>query len=233
MWNQLKALFAKESLCEEAYEESLDVLRECLGMFNDSVASLWAEQSLSTDIYSRDRKINKFERAVRRKIVSHLAVSTNPNVPMSLVLTSVVIDIERIGDYTKNIMELAMHHPSNFEGGEIAEEIKSAENTVRSMFIDLIPALESADLDKARQVIANHLEMADRVEKNVEALVTGKVLNENSGEAVTAALHLRYLKRIGAHLKNVATSIVNPYYRIGYREKQAPGGEPGPEPGPA
>ncbi len=229
MWNQLKALFAKESLCEEAYQESLDVLRECLGMFDDAVASLREEEPQVTDIYSRDKKINKFERAVRRKIASHLAVSTNPDVAMSLVLTSVVIDIERIGDYTKNIMELAVNHPSKFVGGELAEEIKGAEHSVRHMFIDLLPALEDADLDKARKVIADHQETANDIEKYIEAIVSGKSLHGNSGEAATAALHLRYLKRIGAHLKNVATSIVNPYYRIGYREKQGPGEEPAPE----
>ena len=49
--------------------------------------------------------------------------------------------------------------------------------------------------------------------------VTGRVLGSESGAAVTAALYLRFLKRVSAHLKNVATSVVNPYYRIGFREK--------------
>ena len=43
------------------------------------------------------------------------------------------------------------------------------------------------------------------------------------------ALYLRYLKRVSAHIKNVATSVVNPYHRIGYREKgvkRAKGGKP-------
>jgi len=34
---------------------------------------------------------------------------------------------------------------------------------------------------------------------------------------------LRYLKRVSAHLKNVATSVVNPYHRIGYKEKKKKG----------
>lgn len=229
MWNQLKALFAKESLCDEAYRESLEVLRECLGMYDDAVASLRKDEPLAADIYTRDRRINKFERAVRRNIVSHLAVSTRPDVALSLVLTSVVIDIERIGDYTKNIVELAFTHPGRFDGGELAEEIESVVATVRGMFVDLIPALEKTDLEKARRVIAVHQEISDRAEGHIESLAAGRLMAGNSGEAVTAALFLRYLKRIGAHLKNVATSIVNPYYRIGYREKQPPGEEAGSE----
>jgi phosphate uptake regulator len=135
------------------------------------------------------------------------------------------MDIERIGDYTKNIVELAAIHPGRFDGGELAEEIESMVATVRGMFVDLIPALEKTDLEKARRVIAEHQEMVHRVEGHIESLAAGRVMTGNSGEAVTAALFLRYLKRIGAHLKNVATSIVNPYYRIGYREKKPPEGE--------
>ncbi len=30
---------------------------------------------------------------------------------------------------------------------------------------------------------------------------------------------IRYLKRICGHLRNIATSIVNPFHRIGFREK--------------
>ena len=68
--------------------------------------------------------------------------------------------------------------------------------------------------------------VADQVEDLVQDLIAGKVMSDDSGEAVTAVLYLRYLKRISAHLKNVATSVVNPYYRIGFREKAKSGKEP-------
>jgi phosphate transport system protein len=219
MWKQLLGLLRKESLCEEAYKESLVMLRESEKMFNDSVASLWKEGVNDIDIYTRDRQINKFERRVRRNIVTHLAVSTNPDVTGALVLTAIVIDIERIGDYTKNIVELAGAHPSVFDGGELEDEIRDIEKTVKRIFRDLGPALESSDVERARQIIGDHQIIAARIEDHVHELIRGRVLSENSGEAVTAALYLRFLKRVSAHLKNVATSIVNPYYRIGFREK--------------
>ena len=219
MWKQLLGLLKKESLCEEAYKESLAMLRESEKMFNDSVASLWKEGVNDVDIYARDRRINKFERKVRRLIVTHLAVSANPDVTGALVLTAIVIDIERIGDYTKNIVELAGAHPSTFDGGELEDEIRDIETTVKRLFRDLGPALEESDVEKARQIIGDHQILAAQVEDHVHDLIRGKVLSENSGEAVTAAIYLRYLKRVSAHLKNVATSVVNPYYRIGFREK--------------
>ena len=33
------------------------------------------------------------------------------------------------------------------------------------------------------------------------------------------ALYARYLKRVGGHSHNIVTSVVNPFPRIGYREK--------------
>ncbi len=37
-------------------------------------------------------------------------------------------------------------------------------------------------------------------------------------EAVSTALYVRFLKRISAHLMNIASSIVNPFDRIGFRD---------------
>jgi phosphate uptake regulator len=219
MLRKFMALWKKESLCDDSFRACLTMLRESQGMFRDAVASLRRTGSLDIDIYARDRALNRFERQVRRNLVTHLAVASNPDINMTLVLTAIVIDIERIGDYTKNIVELAAAHPGVFQGGEIQGEIEAIEEAVLQMFDALPVALEVPDRDKARQILGDHQLVADRVEECIQDLIAGKVLGNDSGAAVTAALYLRFLKRVSAHLKNVASSVVNPYYRIGYREK--------------
>ena len=226
VWKKLLGLFEKDSLCEEAYRECLIMLENSKSMFDDAVASLWKEGTPEGDIYKRDRRINRFERKVRRDIVTHLAVNSNPDITGALVLTAIVIDLERLGDYAKNIVELASAHPDVFRGGDLEEEIKEIEGTVARLFDDLSAALAHSDVDKARQIIGDHQMVSDQVEELVQDLIAGKTMSDDSGEAVTAALYLRYLKRISAHLKNVATSVVNPYYRIGFREKTKSGDEP-------
>lgn len=220
MLKKLLNLWKRESLCEDAFQACLMMLRESMGMFGDAVASLRQEQPLKADIYARDRSLNKFERHVRRDIVTHLAVSTNPDINTALVLTAIVIDIERIGDYTKNIVELAVAHPGIFRGGEIAGDIETIELTVKRMFEALPGTLARSDSDTARQILGDHHIVAERADECIGDLIAGKVLGGETGAAVTAALYLRYLKRVSAHLKNVASSVVNPYYRIGYREKR-------------
>ena len=222
MWKDILALFRGGGLCEEAFDEALLMLETSRGMYRDSIRALHDKGALVTDIYQRDRIINKYERSVRRKIATHMSVSPKPDINMGLVLTAITIDIERIGDYTKNILELATGLDAPFDGLELDADVRSIEAMVEGMFDDVIPALQVSDDARARRIIEVHTKVAELVERDILRLRNSEVLAGRSGHAVTVALHLRFLKRVSAHLKNVATSVVNPYYRIGFREKEGP-----------
>ena len=234
MWKEIVTLFRSGGPLQEAYDEAILMLRTSHDMFDHAIKQLHAEGALETDIYKRDQQLNKYERRVRRKIVTHMSVSAKPDINLGLVLTAIVIDIERIGDYTKNIVELAGAVPGPFDGLELHGEVAEIEETMGRMFDDIVPALEGPDEAKARGIIGSHTIISAKVDEQVPALCSGEALSGRSGHAVTVALYLRYLKRVSAHLKNVATSVVNPYHRIGYREKgskaraaqAAPGSKP-------
>ncbi len=173
MWKQIFQLFKKESLCDEAFNEAIIMLRTSQTMFSAAVGSLRRKGPLEFDIYERDRQINKYERDVRRKIVTHLAISQNPDANHALVLTAIVIDIERIGDFTKNIVELAKDLPEVFNAGEIDEDVTTIENTVTSMFDTIIPALITSDADGARKIFSDHESVVKLVEANIRILTSG------------------------------------------------------------
>lgn len=219
MWKDILSLFRGGGLCEEAFEEALLMLKESHGMYRDALAALHKEGRMAADIYERDRQINKYERSVRRKIVTHMSVSAKPDINMGLVLTAIVVDIERIGDYTKNIVELAMGLDEPFDGLELDDDVQAIQKVVDGMFERVLPALEESDEERARDVMEAHSRVAEMVERDIALLRKGEALEGRAGHAVTTALYLRFLKRVSAHLKNVATSVVNPYYRIGFREK--------------
>lgn len=220
MWKDIMSLFKGGGPCEEAFDEAILMLETSRGMYRDSIRALHDKGVMAADIYQRDRQLNRYERSVRRKIVTHLSVSSKPDINMGLVLTAIVIDIERIGDYTKNIVELAMGLDEPFDGLELDADVRTIEATVEGMFDDVIPALQVSDEPRARRIIEAHGRVAEMVERDILRLRNSEVLAGRSGHAVTVSLHLRYLKRVSAHLKNVATSVVNPYYRIGFREKE-------------
>jgi len=219
MWKEIITLFRSSGPLQEAYDEAILMLRTSHGMFDDAVAALHGQGVMESDIYTRDQQLNKYERDVRRKIVTHMSVSAKPDINLGLVLTAIVIDIERIGDYTKNIVELAAAVEGPFDGLELHDQVVGIERVLVQMFDDIVPALEGSDEARARSIIQAQKGVAKSVDAAVRALTAGEALSGRSGHAVTVALYMRFLKRVSAHLKNVATSVVNPYHRIGFREK--------------
>ena len=110
MFKQIFEMFKSDSLYEQALSECHEMLEIDREMFNESINALRTSDSaeIPIDIYAMDKKINSFERDVRRKVMTHLAVSGSQDLGSGLILTSVVIDIARIGAYTKNIYDLAV-----------------------------------------------------------------------------------------------------------------------------
>ena len=129
MFKQIFELFKSDSLYEQALKECHDMLDIDKEMFNESIKTLRQSDTadISIDIYAMDKKINEFERDVRRKVMTHLVVSGKEDLGSGLILVSVVIDIERIGDYTKNIYDLAVEHPKKLLGGKYEGKLASIE----------------------------------------------------------------------------------------------------------
>jgi len=52
----------------------------------------------------------------------------------------------------------------------------------------------------------------------VNGVLRGEKEYGSVSKIVAVSLYARYLKRIGAHLKNITTTIVNPFDSIGYKQ---------------
>ncbi len=221
MFREILELFHKDNLLKQALDESYIMLDIDRKMFFESVQTLRKKNTaeLKIDIMKEDLKINKYERRVRKKVFTHLTISGTTNIATGLVLTSIIIDIERIGDYTKNIAELAINHPPQLNGGTIENELAELEDKVINIFDQLISAFKNSNVETARELMRNSKEITRKCDQWVCSMIKGEITLENSSDAICLALYIRYLKRVCAHLRNIATSIVNPFHRIGYREK--------------
>lgn len=226
MFKAFFELFRKESLLQQAYDRSLEMLQEDREMFLAAASSLREHDDarIELDIYAKDQMINAYEREVRRKVMTHLAVQRSGNIAAGLALVSIVIDIERIGDLTKNIVDLALRHPGRLECGNFEEDIRKIETTVKTMFTLLIEALPEGDEAKAKEVMSEHWWIARRADEILNGLIGRADPMIVCNDAVSTALYARFLKRISAHLMNIASSLVNPFDRIGFRDDDP--GEP-------
>ncbi len=221
MFKQIFEIFKSDSLYEQALQECHEMLEIDRQMFNESINTLRNSDTadIPIDIYAMDRKINRFERDVRRKVMTHLAVGGKDDLGSGLILVSVVIDIERIGDYTKNIYDLAVQHPKKLSGGEYEKELSNIESSTKEFLNNAIDAFKTQDIDKARQLMLNYkTDIASVSTEIVNGIVSGKNQSFSSEEAGSLCLYARYLKRIAAHSRNLVSSIVNPFERIGYPE---------------
>ncbi len=135
-------------------------------------------------------------------------------------MVSIVIDVERIGDYTKNIAGLASMHKKRLVGGQFEKELKRIEDAIEQNFSLVINVLKSQDKKDGRGILQSEDDTAKLSDSIVKKLVSGSVKALSTSDAVALAMYARYLKRINAHLTNIASAIVNPFPRIGFREKK-------------
>ena len=137
-----------------------------------------------------------------------------------MVLMNMVIDIERIGDYSKNILDLAIYYPEKLNTKELHPDLHEIEQVVKSRFDQTVNAIKTEDVELASKLLKgfkkNVTTASDRI---VNHIISGE-LNFNTGsESAATVLYARYLKRIGSHLKNITTTVINPIDSIGYQSK--------------
>jgi phosphate uptake regulator len=219
---ELLAIFKKDNLLDLAFKRTYEMLDITKGMYLEAKRNLRQDSNnkLKIDIYDLDIAVNKYEREVRRKVLSHLAVSGSYDLPSGLALISIIIDIERVGDYTKNIVELAQNHPKKLDGGIYNDDLQKVEVAVEEVFSKLRVAFEQADEIEAKMICEDYSWITKLCDQHVVDYLNERDNTIGSSDAIALSLYFRYLKRIYAHLKNVASSITNPFDKIGfYRRK--------------
>jgi len=221
-FKELIELWRTDNLLTQALNDSNMMLSSTHEMFVESVRSLRQSDKgeMKINVYDKDQQVNRYEREVRRKVLKHLAITGGVNIIPGLILTSIVIDIERIGDYTKNIMDLAVAHPKRLDCGKYEDDVSKIETDVEKLFESVIPAVKSTDRPAAKRLIKENWWIIEKCDDIVDGLIREVDPALGPTEAVSTGMYARYLKRIAAHLINVASSVVNPFEGIGFHREE-------------
>ncbi len=210
----LNALRTKNRL-----NDALELTNACLEkaeiITRSSMAALLDGKQPEFDIYALDREINQGEMEVRRRVFEYQLLDNEADITPGLVLISTIIDIERIGDYAKNIFELSQRYPHPFSGNRHFDEIREIAGEVLELMPQAGKAFREGDIELAELVMHTHSQFSRRLDALIDSVVDDGGISAR--EAVIAALAARYTKRISAHLSNLASSVVNPFDRIGFR----------------
>jgi phosphate uptake regulator len=222
VFKDLVNIWKSEDSLSQAWTSSNEMLTLSHEMFVDSVNALRSgeKNKVIKSIKQRDTDINEYHRDIRKKVVTYYSISKDvTNIHSGLVLINMVVDIERLGDYTKNILDLAKHHPEKLISENISDDLRVIEKAVIGRFGDTIRAVEKMDEEIAKDLIKSYRNDLGKLSDSlVASSISGNLQIGEEHKASSMVLYARYLKRIGAHLKNITSVVVNPFESVGYKK---------------
>lgn len=215
----LEGLFSawkKADLLTQAINDSNEMLEIAYKMYKSSVELLESDYSKEKEeeIRKKDYLLNHFEKSIRRKAFEHITINTqDQNLYSAVLVLSIVGNIERLGDYCKNICEAAEIKDRLFSS-ELNKKMSTYIAKVDSIFKETIIAYKNAASDIASKVNDKYNELKSEIDEHIMELA---ILDDVDGKNyVLYALVFRYLKRLSAHLMHITSSLTNPIDKIGY-----------------
>ncbi|MCG8336060.1 MAG: hypothetical protein MJE63_16215 [Proteobacteria bacterium] len=219
MFERLARLWKGDAPLADEYKlfvQMLNKARELYLMILHVINTGDGLDEIEKSVYDTDIEINKMERRIRKALVTHLAANPGQQTAGALVLMSVVKDAERLGDFCKNLYEAASFWCLSCAEMEYAERITDFKNYVSTVFDATIKAFETEDDVLAAEIIQDEVKW----NKRFDAFI-GEIAGSNlkTREAVCTVLMVRTLKRLQAHLSNIASSVVLPVHHIDHRPR--------------
>ncbi len=220
MFKNLIAFWKGKGFLTEVLEGFKKMLDDTKYMFESVYEGLMngtANPALRDKIYEVDKQVNLFEREIRKRIVEHLSIQPSVDIPMSLILMSVVKDAERVGDYCKNIFEIIdlLNKPIK---KELFEELfDSIDKKLLEEFEKTQKAFIESDEKLAKEIIYLERETVKNCDEIVQKIAKSNI---PTNEAVCLALLARYFKRIAAHLANIGSSVIVPISDLDFYDEK-------------
>ncbi len=171
-----------------------------------------------TQIYKQDVKVNKLERKIRKQVIAHLSIAGNSaDVPYSLLLMSLVTDVERIGDYAKNLAETLDVSGAMLPDDDTVAELREIRNGIEGTFEAVAEVFAQSDEEEAVALIRQGRDMSHRCDALIDRIAKG---DYDAATTVAVTLGTRFYKRIGAHLLNILSGVVMPLHKLDYYDEK-------------
>jgi len=172
------------------------------------------DQGGRAEISEDDIAINKLERSIRRQVITHLTLASHTrDAAYCLLLMSIVKDVERIGDYAKNLAEVHHDGGARVPDDDFGAELRAVRSVVEGMLAEARGIFVRSDSKGATELIAQ----GRSVNRRCDTLIADVARSDHDAATTTTlVLGARYYKRIGSHLINVLSGIVMPLHKLDY-----------------
>lgn len=203
----------------ESFSEMLDLARDltvAAGVYYFDTPPTPDER---TAVYRQDVQLNKLQRRLRKQVITHLTLSTVPtDAAYGLLLMSLVKDVERIGDYCKNLVEVYDEGGGPLPDDQNVAELRELRGTVEEALVEVGKVFSKSDAPTALDLIRHGREVNRRCDMLVTRIAQGPY---DAATTTTLILGTRYYKRIQSHLLNVLSGVVMPLHKLDYYDEDA------------
>jgi phosphate transport system protein len=201
------------------FSQMLKITYETTMKAGDVFSGVGLKPEERTWIYEQDIQVNKLERKIRKQVIAHLSiVGRASDLPYCLLLMSLVKDVERLGDYAKNVSEIADLYNGSLPEDELFAELQEIRQGVEVAFAATAGVFERSDIERALELTRQGQDLARRCEMLIERLAH----SDHDARTVTAlVLATRYYKRIGGHVLNILSAVTMPLHKVDYYDEDA------------
>jgi phosphate transport system protein len=221
MFKQIVQIFRGEHPLQATSRNFNRMLELTQEMVIEASAVFWGREhspEQRTVLYEKDVEVNKLERTIRKDIISHLSGPVPSDVPYCLLMMSLVKDVERLGDYAKNLSELVAMGEGPLPDDETLGELREIARSVELLASEAAQVFANADRDRAKELTLVGRTVAKRCEEVVRRVARSQY---SANVAVRLTLAARYYKRFEAHLLNLLSGILMPLHKLDYYDENA------------
>ena len=213
-------LLNPQDTIDECRGETLEGLHLSQEMYHQVLQALHEQttEQVKARMKQMDGDVNRLQRSVRQKIYRHLSLTEGKDLLSSMQLHDIVNEIERVGDYSKNIAELVDMLSGPVDWGHREDGMRAVHRDVLKMFDETFVCIEQGDKEAGRRCDELYGSVARYCDATLEEIVGEGEEDSDHVERshLSLVLMLRYTKRVAAHLRNTGLTITNPYNRLGY-----------------
>lgn len=219
MFKELLSIFTGDNPLSEISEAFTEMLQITQDMTLEASAIFWQTNPPMDRIktlYERDVQVNKLERAIRKKVATHLTVNPGRDVPYCLLMMSLVKDVERLGDYAKNLAETTELAEQPIPEDELTGALRDIRDGIENMAREAARVFADSDRERATNLTHEGRSMTKRCDEVVRHIARA---DYPTALAVKLTLGARYYKRIAAHMLNLISSVIMPLHKLDYYDE--------------
>ena len=167
--------------------------------------------NLASNVIENDKKIDDMEHQVDSQAVSLIALRQPMAEDLRMIIAAlkVATNLERVGDYAKNIAKRSITLSQSAHVGGTASNIARMSGLVQNMIKNVLDAYLSRDAERAEDIRLRDEEVDQMHSSLFRELLTYMMEDPRS---ITSCTHLLFIsknvERIGDHITSIAEQII-------------------------